>query len=284
MPSVTVSVIIAAGGAGRRFVAAAGGGADPLPRAPSVRPDALTRLGKVFAPLAGRPVLAHTLERFAAVESVAEVIVAAPASCLAEARGMFGTTVRAGAEPGRGLEPYVVKAPAPFAASASPGVARRLLFVAGGEDRVESVARALAATDPKTGLVAIHDAVRPLIRPAVIREAFRAAAEHGGAVVGRPVDHTVKRIADGQRVVETVPRERLWVAQTPQVFRREIITRAYAARAGAGAGITDDAQLVEALGLEVVMVLGDAANLKITTPEDLHLCEALLAAGWPFGE
>ena len=248
---MTVSVIIAAGGAGRRFVAACGGGT-----------DSLSRLGKVFMPLAGRPVLAHTLERFAAVESVAEVIVAAPASCLAEARGMFGTTVRA-----------------PGAASA-----RRLLFVAGGEYRVESVARALAATDPKTDLVAIHDAVRPLIRPAVIREAFRAAAEHGGAVVGRPVDHTVKRVADGHRIVETVPRERLWVAQTPQVFRRDVITRAYAARGSAGPGITDDAQLVEALGLEVVMVQGDAANLKITTPEDLRLCEALLVAGWPFGE
>jgi 2-C-methyl-D-erythritol 4-phosphate cytidylyltransferase len=92
------------------------------------------------------------------------------------------------------------------------------------------------------------------------------------------------RVADGQRIVETVPRERLWVAQTPQVFRRDCIVRAYAARGSAGPGITDDAQLVEALGLEVVMVQGDAANLKITTPGDLRLCEALLAAGWPFGE
>jgi 2-C-methyl-D-erythritol 4-phosphate cytidylyltransferase len=217
----------------------------------------LARLGKVFAPLAGRPVLAHTLERFAAVESVAEVVVAAPAACLAEARERFGPML-------------------------SPD--RPLRFVAGGEDRVESVARALAATDPKTDLVTIHDAVRPLIRPAVIREAFRAAAEHGGAVVGRPVDHTVKRVADGHRIVETVPRERLWVAQTPQVFRRDVITRAYAARGSAGPGVTDDAQLVEALGLEIVMVQGDAANLTITTPEDLRLCEALLAAGWPFGE
>jgi len=233
-------------------------------------------------PLAGRPVLAHTLERFAAVESVSEVVVAVPAVCLAEARELFGNRIGGKGQPGkagRGLEPYAVKAPDPF-----PAAGRPLTFVAGGEDRVESVARALAAADPKTDLVAIHDAVRPLIRPAVIREAFRAAAEHGGAVVGRPVDHTVKRVADGRRVVETVSRDRLWVAQTPQVFRRDAITRAYAARSSAGAAITDDAQLVEALGLAVVMVQGDAANLKITTPEDLRLCEALLAAGWPFGE
>jgi 2-C-methyl-D-erythritol 4-phosphate cytidylyltransferase len=96
------------------------------------------------------------------------------------------------------------------------------------------------------------------------------------------VDHTVKRVDDGQRVLETVPRQRLWIAQTPQVFRRDVLTRAYAARDRAAA-VTDDAQLVEALGQEVVMVLGDAANLKITTPEDLRMCEALLAAGWPFG-
>jgi 2-C-methyl-D-erythritol 4-phosphate cytidylyltransferase len=248
MAVLTASVIIAAGGAGRRFQSsgAAGGRA-----AHEVRPS------KVFLPLAGRPVLAHTLERFAQVEAVAEVVVAVPARWLDEARRQLGEWLRPG---------------------------RRLVLVAGGEDRTESVARALEASDPRTDLVAIHDAVRPLIRPAVIEEALRAAAEHGAAVVGRPVDHTVKEVAEDRTVLATVPRERLWIAQTPQVFRREVITRAYAERRAAGAAVTDDAQLVEALGLEVVMVQGDAANLKITTPQDLRLCEALLAAGWPFGE
>jgi 2-C-methyl-D-erythritol 4-phosphate cytidylyltransferase len=207
--------------------------------------------------LAGRPVLAHTLERFAQVAAVAEVVVAAPAELVEDARRQFGDTFGGG---------------------------RRLAFVAGGEDRTESVARALAATDPATDLVAIHDAVRPLIRPAVIEEALRVAAEHGAAVVGRPVDHTVKRVDEGRRVLETVPRDRLWIAQTPQVFRRDVLTRAYERRGSAAAPITDDAQLIESLGLAVMMVQGDAANLKITTPEDLRLCEALLAAGWPLGE
>ena len=156
--------------------------------------------------------------------------------------------------------------------------------MAGGAERPESVARALAATDPATDLVAIHDAVRPMIRPEVIREALRAAAEHGAAVVGRPVDHTVKRVAADRRILATVPRHDLWIAQTPQVFRRAILAEAYARRGEVPGHITDDAQLVEALGREVVMVLGDAANLKITTPEDLKTCEALLAAGWPFDE
>jgi 2-C-methyl-D-erythritol 4-phosphate cytidylyltransferase len=239
----TASVIIPAAGAGRRFAAHA-----------ASRSQAGNET-KVFALLAGRPVLAHTLRQYAQVEDVAEVIVAVPADQVGRAAEAFGAEFR----PGRPLK-----------------------FVAGGQERPESVALALAATDPRTSLVAIHDAVRPLIRPAVIHEALRAAAEHGAAVVGRPVDHTVKRVDADRRILATVPRHDLWIAQTPQVFRREVIAEAYARRHEVAGHITDDAQLVEALGREVVMVLGDAANFKITTPEDLRMCEALLKAGWPF--
>ncbi|KPK46734.1 MAG: hypothetical protein AMK72_09340, partial [Planctomycetes bacterium SM23_25] len=140
---------------------------------------------------------------------------------------------------------------------------------------------------------------------AVIAEALRVAVEHGAAVVGRPVDHTIKAVADTasasetrprqnvtqvvplypdvRRVGQTVPRQGLWMAQTPQVFRREIITQAYQRRGDMVGSVTDDAQLVEAMGQTVMMVRGDAANIKITTPEDLRLCGAILAAGWPFG-
>ena len=245
---LSASVIIAAAGQGRRF--AAGDRAEPS--APT----------KVFALLAGRPILAHTLDRFAALAEVAEAIVAVPPDLVTWAAETFGSTLGPAAD-----------------ASARP---RRLAFVAGGDDRTASVARALEATDPATDLVAIHDAARPLIRPAVVREALRVAAECGAAVVGRPIDHTIKNVPDGRRVERTIPRQGLWIAQTPQVFRRDVIARAYAAREQAGPHITDDAQLVEALGLPVTMVPGDAANFKITTPEDLRLCEALLAAGWPF--
>jgi len=245
MPVPTVSVIIPAAGAGRRF--AAGGW---RPHATPEQPPS-----KVLALLAGRPILAHTLERFAAVDAVAEIIVAVAADRVDQARQMFGHTFRPG---------------------------RRLLFVAGGAERIESVAHALEVTDRSTELVAIHDAVRPLIRPAVIEEALRVAIERGAAVVGRPVDHTVKSVTAGRQVRATVPRQELWIAQTPQVFRREVITEAYARRHDIVGAVTDDAQLVEGMGREVFMVLGDAANLKITTPEDLRLCEALLAAGWPF--
>ncbi|MFO8011934.1 MAG: 2-C-methyl-D-erythritol 4-phosphate cytidylyltransferase [Phycisphaerae bacterium] len=241
MATPKASVILAAAGAGRRF---AEGRADTVPGG-----------GKVFASLAGRPVLAHALEAFARVEAVVEVVVAVPAGGLDAAREQFGESLDGG---------------------------RPLAFVAGGETRPESVQRALEATDEGTELVAVHDGARPLIRPAVIEEALRVAVEHGAAVVGRPVDHTIKMVAEDGRVTETVPRRTLWMAQTPQVFRREIIAQAYARRGDMVGRVTDDAQLVEALGKPVRMVRGDAANIKITTPEDLRACEALLAAGWPF--
>jgi len=250
----TATVILPAAGQGRRF------GSKNAPdrqtpealRADMPPPGAAT---KVFAAMAGRPILAHTLDRFARLESVAEIIVPVPAGAVAWAQKTFGDSVVAG---------------------------RPLVFVAGGEQRTESVARALEASDGGTELVVIHDAVRPLIRPAVIEEAMRVAVEAGAAVVGRPADHTIKSVRDGGRVAETIPRKDLWLAQTPQVFRRDILTRAYEHRSAVVGDITDDAQLVEAIGEAVVMVEGDAANVKITTARDLRLCEALLAAGWPF--
>jgi len=246
----TASVIIPAAGQGRRF---SGTEAKSGPRVPFGE-----RLTKAFVLLAGKPVIEHTLERFCTVPAVAEVIVAVPEDGVAWVEALL--------------------------AAAAARTRCRLKVVAGGTDRPESVARALEVSDPGTELVAIHDAVRPLIRREIIEEALRVAVERGAAVVGRPIDHTVKRVAAGRRVIETVPRGDLWLAQTPQVFRREVITSAYRKREEVVGAITDDAQLVEALGYEVAMVPGDAANVKITTPEDLHLCEAVLAAGWPFKE
>jgi 2-C-methyl-D-erythritol 4-phosphate cytidylyltransferase len=246
MPVPQASVIIAAAGGGRRFIEASAGRAAG---------GAAGEANKVFVDLAGRPVLAHVLSAFAAVDAVAEMIVAVSAETVEWAGDTFG-----------GLAPE----------------GRRLTFIAGGKERPESVALALAASNRGTELVAIHDAVRPLIRPAVIAEALRVAVEYGAAVVGRPVDHTIKAVADDGHVAETVPRRGLWMAQTPQVFRREIITQAYERRGDMVGSVTDDAQLVEAMGQTVMMVRGDAANLKITMPEDLRVCEAILAAGWPF--
>lgn len=151
-------------------------------------------------------------------------------------------------------------------------------IVPGGRERFESVGNALARLRDDVELVAIHDAARPCVTAALIDEVFAAAARTGAALLAVPVSDTVKR-GDARGVVEaTVPRQHLWLAQTPQVFRRDWLLDAHARRDRLGAAITDDAQLIEAAGHPVSLVASSASNLKITTREDLALAEAILRA------
>ncbi len=151
-------------------------------------------------------------------------------------------------------------------------------LVAGGRHRHDSVAAGLAHVPDDCDLVAVHDAVRPLVPIRAIVEAFAVAEQIGVACVGMPVHDTVKRVADdGYIVEETVPRKQLWTAQTPQVFRTGLLRQAYQRLHIFPATATDDAQLVEALGYPVAMVEGSRENIKITTPADLQLAEAYLA-------
>ena len=150
-------------------------------------------------------------------------------------------------------------------------------LVVGGAERFHSVGNALDKLRADIELVAIHDAARPSITSALIDAVFATAAETGAALLAVPVSDTVKR-GDAQNVVaETVPRAGLWLAQTPQVFRRDWLVEAHARRAELG-DITDDAQLVERAGHPVSLVTGSASNLKITTREDLALAAAILKA------
>ena len=162
----------------------------------------------------------------------------------------------------------------------------------GGAERFESVANALKMLKPEVDFVAIHDAVRPCLTEALIGAVFAKAQAKGAALLATPVQDTLKKVDDQQRVGATVPRQGLWLAQTPQVFRRDWLEEAYARRAQLGREITDDAQLVEAAGHPVHVVEGAATNVKITTRSDLILAEAVLkamprpkpAAGGPFDE
>src|SRR5581483_7050474 len=160
-----------------------------------------------------------------------------------------------------------------FQAELAPG---NFLIAEGGRERFESVANALELLPTEADFVAVHDAARPCTPPALIDAVFTRAAQTGAALLAVPVADTIKR-DDGQgRVQATVPRQGLWLAQTPQVFRRDWLTAAYAVRHRLGSDITDDAQLIEAAGHPVHLVVGSAANLKITTQEDLALAEAIL--------
>jgi 2-C-methyl-D-erythritol 4-phosphate cytidylyltransferase len=148
--------------------------------------------------------------------------------------------------------------------------------IEGGAERHETVAKALAQVDPACDFVAIHDAARPCLSAELVDAVFAAAVAHGAALPGLPVTDTVKRVDAEGRSVETVPRAGLYTVQTPQAFRRDLLEQAHARRAELGAAITDDAQLVEALGHPCRVVDGSRFNLKITVPEDLTLASAYL--------
>jgi len=150
--------------------------------------------------------------------------------------------------------------------------------VDGGAERFESVANALAVIPSDVDFVAVHDAVRPLCPKEHIDAVFAAAKEHGAAMLAVPVADTLKRVDSANRITETVPRAGLWAAQTPQVFRRDWLVEAYAKRHELKVPITDDAQLMEALGRTVVAVPGSPTNFKITTQDDLEVAEAIIAA------
>jgi 2-C-methyl-D-erythritol 4-phosphate cytidylyltransferase len=150
-------------------------------------------------------------------------------------------------------------------------------IVDGGKERFDSVANALARLKPEAEFVAVHDAARPCLTGKLVDDVFVAATRTGGAMLALPVSDTVKRSDDQGRVQETVTRKGLWLAQTPQVFRRDWLEAAYVQRGKPG-DVTDDAQLVEAAGHPVWLIQGAATNVKITTREDLVLAEAVLKA------
>jgi 2-C-methyl-D-erythritol 4-phosphate cytidylyltransferase len=146
----------------------------------------------------------------------------------------------------------------------------------GGAERFESVDNALGLVKQEADFVAIHDAVRPCLTEEQINLVFAEAAQNGAAILAVPVNDTLKRVDGQRRVLSTESRQGLWLAQTPQVFRRDWLFAAYAARAKLGKDITDDSQLVEALGHPVHVVQGSPLNVKITTKADLMLAQAIL--------
>jgi len=147
-------------------------------------------------------------------------------------------------------------------------------FTPGGRERQDSVARGLAALPPAFDLVAVHDSARALVTTDVIGRVVADAATHGAAIAAIALEDTLKR-GRLSAIEQTVPRAGLWRAQTPQAFRRDWLERAHAEAHGTA---TDDAALVEALGLRVHLTEGDPMNFKITRPRDLELAEACLAA------
>jgi 2-C-methyl-D-erythritol 4-phosphate cytidylyltransferase len=195
---------------------------------------------KALVELAGKPMLQWSIDAFAAMDEVAQIVVALPPAT-----------------------------PAP------PGV----VGVEGGSTRSDSVRRALAAAgdgDP----VIVHDAARPLLTPALAREVAAGLQRDpgaGAAIAAAPVSDTIKRAGEGGVVSETLARDGLWAVQTPQVFRREALRSALDVSPQLLAAATDDAWLLERAGARVLVVNVGAENLKVTTPLDLDVAAMLLS-------
>jgi 2-C-methyl-D-erythritol 4-phosphate cytidylyltransferase len=152
-------------------------------------------------------------------------------------------------------------------------IAKIRRIVEGGKRRQDSVHNALKAMDNRTDLVLIHDGVRPFIDKETVSAVIKEARDSGAAVVGVPVKATIKKVTSRAQVKETLNRDCLWEIQTPQVFRKDLILKAYK-RFGRG-WVTDDASLVEKSGAKVKIVMGSYSNIKITTPDDLILAKAI---------
>ncbi len=204
---------------------------------------------KQFMLLEGSPILLHTIRKFVSSPAVTEIVVALRADDMDWVRELLD----------------------------AEKFSKSVRLVEGGDSRQHSVENALATLNAGTELVAVHDAVRPFIEHDVLEKVFAEAQETGGAIVGIvPVD-TVKQV-HRNKIRQTIPRERLILAQTPQVFRFDLLKEAFAkARADGFAG-TDESSLVERLEtVEVSVIPGSDRNIKITKPSDMDLARLFLA-------
>ncbi|MCP4265005.1 MAG: 2-C-methyl-D-erythritol 4-phosphate cytidylyltransferase [Candidatus Brocadiaceae bacterium] len=148
--------------------------------------------------------------------------------------------------------------------------------IAGGERRQDSIFNGLSLLDPDTNIILIHDAVRPLVHTEEIEAVIKSTEVNGAAIVASPMKLTVKKVDSSLKISETVPRHDLWMAQTPQGFKRDLILNAYEKIKESSVEFTDDAEVLEKTGHTVKIVSGSYDNIKITTREDLKLAELLL--------
>ncbi|MBI3800720.1 MAG: 2-C-methyl-D-erythritol 4-phosphate cytidylyltransferase [Deltaproteobacteria bacterium] len=211
-----------------------------------------TLLPKPFLALAGVPLLIHTVRNLLRSPLITKLVIVVAAE-----REVFLQDL---------LERY-----GPFSVPIG--------LVHGGRERQDSVRLGLAALDPACEVVVIHDAARPFIAAEIVDRSVAAAVEVGGALVAIPVKDTLKQVDEDNTVLATVPRQSLWLAQTPQTFRVQLIREAHARAVSEGIIATDDAALLERIGAQVKVVRGDPLNFKITTPDDLRLAEAILLKG-----
>ena len=211
------------------------------------------RVSKSFLSIAGRPLVLRTLDRFFATRSVEKVILVVADKELRQSQMLLQN------DPNLSHRPWVLQA--------------------GGASRQESVRRGLEKLDSDCEIVAIHDGARPFVSFALIDHCVDEAYRVGAVVIGVPARDTIKVVSEEHWVQTTLARNTLWEIQTPQVFRKEVITEAHNWGLCQAIEATDDAMLVEGIGKPVFLLEGERTNIKITMPEDIVLAEALLGDG-----
>ena len=207
-------------------------------------------IGKIYVPIAGQPVFLWTLDCFSDFGEISQRLLVVRPEELPAVSEKWGAELEN----------------------------RNVQLVGGGQRRFDSVQAAMAVVNPSVDLVAVHDAARPAVRRDTIATVFEMARQTGAAIVAQQVNQTLKRASSSGCVCHAGNRSEYWLAQTPQVFSRELLIRAYADWDPQHGQATDDAQVVEAYGHEIHVVAGGAGNIKITTSEDLKLAEAILLA------
>ncbi|MEI6685345.1 MAG: 2-C-methyl-D-erythritol 4-phosphate cytidylyltransferase [Planctomycetota bacterium] len=202
---------------------------------------------KPFAALDGRPVWLRTAELFVSRDDVCQCILVIDPSDEEMVRRKYGANM----------------------------AFLNISLVHGGSERFESVSNALKIVKDEVDFVAIHDSVRPCVTTELIDKVFQQAVKSGAAILALGMTDSLKRGSSNEPVVieQSLPRERLWLAQTPQVFSKELLVKAFK---NVPKGSTDDSQVVEATGATVSIVVGSSSNIKITTRDDLFLADAIL--------
>ena len=206
-------------------------------------------IAKQYIELKGRTILSYTIETFNNSENINDIVLVTSSDAVDYVRREI-------------IEKY--------------GFDKVRTIVEGGAERQDSVYKGLKAVDSDTDVVLIHDGVRPFVADKYIAELESIAMEFGGCVLGAPVKDTIKVCDSEGYITDTPKRETLWLAQTPQCFKYDIIMKAYEKAEKEGYRGTDDSMLAERLGIRIKMVRGDYDNIKITTPEDLYMGEVIL--------
>jgi 2-C-methyl-D-erythritol 4-phosphate cytidylyltransferase len=209
-------------------------------------------LPKQFTPLQGKPLIVHSAQSFESSELIREIVLVVPDGWVDYTKSEIVDKFHLG---------KVTK------------------IISGGKERQQSVENGLNALSNKPEIVVIHDAVRPFVTLDIIEEVVAEASKSGGAIAAFPSTDTLKKSSPEQSIENTVPRDNIWFAQTPQAFRYGTLKKAFEKASEDGYLATDEAQLLERLGMEVKLVKGSKYNIKITTPEDLEMGELILKTG-----